>query len=103
MPGPDFIYAFPDNEKFKPTSSRKTHILRLNDLLHLFIERGDLQRARRTWAILIRCKEFDWNTKWRTGLFLISDPKSSRQSEGQAKIDFLKKLMRRYPNEVKSL
>ncbi|KAL5527691.1 hypothetical protein ACEPAG_6492 [Sanghuangporus baumii] len=83
------------------------HIRRLNDILHLSIERGDFSRARRAWAILARCKEFDWATMWRTGLLLLPDEPLSGQhqhlqvSGGSA--EFLKKFMRYYPDEQESV
>ena len=84
-----------------PSATRKVHIRRLNDILHLSLERGDLPRARRVWAILVRCKEFDWKSKWRIGLLLLSDPSSSHQSQHEnGNIDYLKKLMRHYPDEA---
>ncbi|OCB84844.1 hypothetical protein A7U60_g8065 [Sanghuangporus baumii] len=83
------------------------HVRRLNDILHLSIEREDFSRARRAWAILARCKEFDWKTKWRTGLLLLSDnPLSGQHHHQQASggsVEFLKKFMRYYPDEQESV
>ena len=95
-----FVYIFHGRGEFNPTSARKTHILRLNDMLNLFVERGDFKRARRVWAILIRCKEFDWRKKWRMALLLISDSTSYQRDDCTGKLDLLRKLMRQHPNEV---
>ncbi|EJD01577.1 uncharacterized protein FOMMEDRAFT_30233 [Fomitiporia mediterranea MF3/22] len=87
------------------STTRKVHIRRLNDILHLSLERGDLSRARRAWAILARCKEFDWRTKWRTGLQVLPSSLSSNQSQQQdmRSIDLLKKLMRFNSDEQESI
>jgi hypothetical protein len=38
---------------YRPTGVRKLHIQNLVDLLHACLLRGELDRARRAWAILV--------------------------------------------------
>lgn len=82
------------------SSTRKVHLRRLNDILHLCLERGDLSRALRAWTILSTCKEFDWITKWRTGLYLLSHGTThDTHRENSRSLEFLKKLMRHHPEQ----
>ena len=80
------------------STTRKRHIRRLNDLLYLCLERDDLPRARRAWAILTQCKEFDWKGHWRTGLLLV--PTTEGASTGRQKVEMLRKLMRFHSEDV---
>lgn len=57
----------------KPLTARKVHIRRLYDLLQLCLQRNDLPRARRAWAILARCKEMDWKAMWITGVHILGE------------------------------
>ncbi|KLO19862.1 hypothetical protein SCHPADRAFT_817425 [Schizopora paradoxa] len=95
-----FLFALPYGSDFKTSSTRKMHIRQLNDVLHLSIQRGDLVRARRAWAILLRCKEYNWKTMWKTGLLLASDPENT-VTGGEEKVEFLKKTMRQLPEQVR--
>jgi hypothetical protein len=54
-----------------PTSIRKIYIQHLVDILHSCLSKGDHTRARRAWAILIRCREVDWYERWRWGLAVL--------------------------------
>ncbi|KAH8118618.1 hypothetical protein DFH11DRAFT_688760 [Phellopilus nigrolimitatus] len=98
------IFTLSESSQFNALTSRKYHIQRLNDILLLAIERSDLPRARRAWAILARCKEFDWKTKWRTSM-LLQDPGSgqSPQTARNRNLELLKKLRRHLPNEQESI
>ncbi|KZO97271.1 hypothetical protein CALVIDRAFT_526818 [Calocera viscosa TUFC12733] len=62
-------------------STRTAHISRTTDILHLSLQRGDLQRARRAWAVLVRCKEFDWKAGWRIGLAVLEEEERGRWLE----------------------
>ncbi|WVQ85865.1 hypothetical protein IAT38_008033 [Cryptococcus sp. DSM 104549] len=53
-------------------SIRNAYIHHLTDLLHACLLRGDIPRARRAWAILIRCREVDWKSRWYWGLLFLS-------------------------------
>ena len=84
------------------SSTRKVHIRRLNDILYVCLERGDLNRALRAWQILSTCKEFDWISKWKTGLHLLSyDSTRNITRSNPRSLEFLKKLMRHYPEQVR--
>ena len=59
------------------TNVRRAHLRRLLDIAHLSLERGDVPRARRAWAILSRCAEAEgW---WTDGLIrdLVDAPRGS--------------------------
>ena len=74
-------------------TSRKIHIRRLYDVLELCIHRGDLQRARNAWAILLRCEEVDWLSLWRIGALLAgSGPVPAGRSIGD-RLEYLKTIM----------
>ncbi|KAK8850454.1 hypothetical protein IAR55_004372 [Kwoniella newhampshirensis] len=61
-------------------SVRRTYIQDLSDLLHACLLRGDVERAKRAWAILIRCREVDWKSRWYWGLYLLSTDHHDRRS-----------------------
>lgn len=70
------IFSIPDPKKNHANrkahqSARKFHLRRLNDIVHLCVQRGDLVRAKAAFAILARCREIDWVDMWRTGLAVI--------------------------------
>ena len=94
-----FLFSPPGN--ILPLTSRRVHLRRLYDVLHLSIQRGDLHRARRAWAILARCKEIDWRASWilATGLL---DRSGRRTESSQTKIDFLRTMMLHFPEDVRT-
>ncbi|ODO10491.1 hypothetical protein I350_01086 [Cryptococcus amylolentus CBS 6273] len=53
-------------------SLRHAYIQSLAYCLQACLLRGDRERARRAWAILIRCREVNWRTKWEWGLLFLS-------------------------------
>ncbi|RSH85201.1 hypothetical protein EHS25_005008 [Saitozyma podzolica] len=65
----------------------KLHIQNLVDLLHACLLLGELDRARRAWAILIRCREVDWKERWYWGLALFSstEPNDSDPTQTQSR------------------
>lgn len=73
-------------------TTRKVHIRRLYDLLHLSLQRNDRDQARRAWAILVRCPEVDWNTMWPISLDLIGDETTALDG-GFQKVRYLRDLM----------
>lgn len=83
----------------KPETARKVHIRRLFDLLQLCIQRNDLPRARRAWAILARCKEMNWKTMWLTGVQLLGDD-SNDDDKGIQRLEFLRSMMLQNSEEV---
>ncbi|KAI0650588.1 hypothetical protein C8Q79DRAFT_900998 [Trametes meyenii] len=101
----DHTLIFNSLNSKQPNSSRKLHIRRLFDLLHLCIQRRDWPRARRAWAILARCKEVDWRTMWRTSLLLLGehDARISSAGHDSDKVGFLTVMMRQHPEERESI
>ena len=92
-----YIFTFQGHKEVRPSSSRKIHVRRLNDLMHLSIERGEYAHARRAWSILLRCKEFDWRTMWKTGLLLVSPRENNGgkidEEELDSRISYLRASM----------
>jgi hypothetical protein len=102
----NFVYSLPGakSDDREPYTARLAHIRRLNDILHLSIERHDTERARKAWSILVRCKEFDWKSMWRTGLLLIANGQGGNESGSPVwsneSIEYLKGMMLKYPDDV---
>ena len=85
----------------KPLTARKVHIRRLYDLLQLCIQRNDIVRAKRTWTILLRCKEIDWKSMWSTGIQLLGEQNARDDNANNlSKLAFLRAVMPQCPNEV---
>lgn len=85
-------FLFSPPEGILPLTSRRVHLRRLYDVLHLSIQRGDLHRARRAWAILARCKEMDWRASWTLAVGLL-DHSGHMTESNQTKIDYLRTMM----------
>ncbi|EIW69960.1 hypothetical protein TREMEDRAFT_17734, partial [Tremella mesenterica DSM 1558] len=47
---------------------RAIYLHNLSSLFHACLVRGDLDRARRAWSILVQCREVDWKTRSYWGL-----------------------------------
>ncbi|EJT98158.1 hypothetical protein DACRYDRAFT_83901 [Dacryopinax primogenitus] len=88
--------ATPSDTTRPHRSSREFHLSRTVDILHLSLQRGDIPRAQRAWAILVRCKEFDWRAQWRIGLAVL-------QGGEQRRIDYLQKAFLACPDEKESI
>lgn len=84
----------------QPLTTRKVHIRRLYDILQLSIQRHDVQRAKRVWSILSRCKEINWLTLWRTKLHILSEAHTD-QDGMRIIVDYLRSIMLQYPNDVR--
>lgn len=112
---PEPIFSLPSAQKVPirhDASSRKRHIRLLNDVLHLSLERGQWDKAKRAWSILARCPEVAWKEMWSIGLLLITksglDADARKEGEFDAssssgpkdRIDYLKTLMLRFPARV---
>lgn len=95
-----FLFASLDSKP--PPTTRKTHIKRLYDILELCIQRNDFSRAKRAWAILIRCKEFRWEEHWATGLYILNEGSVSTENIPQ-RIEYLRTMMLRDIDKVRSL
>lgn len=97
----------PDEHRFlfasladkKPTTARQVHIRRLYDLLQLCLQRNDISRAKRAWAILARCKEVNWKIMWTTGVHLLGDDSYDLETN-TPRVEFLRSMMLQYPEEV---
>lgn len=81
---------------------RHAYIHSLANLLHACLLRGDIDRAKRAWAILvsivhvsldmyllmrawqIRCREVDWRARWQWGLLFLSSGSSDAVQNTQA-------------------
>ncbi|KDQ07788.1 hypothetical protein BOTBODRAFT_591586 [Botryobasidium botryosum FD-172 SS1] len=77
-------------------TSRAFHIRRLQDILQLSIQTGDLVRAKRAWCILARCKEVNWRVLWRTGLTLAGSLNESLAERTDGKLEYLRAMMLRH-------
>lgn len=73
-------------------------------MLHLSIERHDSDRALRAWAILVRCKEFDWKVMWRTGLHIIAMRQNRENDDADRPfrqcLDLARGMMLKQPDDV---
>ncbi|OCF45669.1 hypothetical protein I317_00572 [Kwoniella heveanensis CBS 569] len=61
-----------DVKSFTHPSVRRRWIQNLVDALHYCLLKGDIERAKKAWAILIRCREVDWKARWNWGLLVLS-------------------------------
>jgi RNA polymerase I-specific transcription initiation factor RRN11 len=93
-----FLFASLDSKQ--PLTARKVHIRRLYDILQLSIQRHDVQRAKRVWSILSRCKEVNWLALWRTGLHLLGEAHTDEDGM-RVTADYLRSMMLRYPDDVR--
>lgn len=84
----------------QPLTTRKIHIRRLYDILQLSIQRHDVQRAKRVWAILSRCKEINWLALWRTGLHIVGEAHTDEDGM-RVTVDYLRSMMLQYPDDVR--
>lgn len=79
-----------------PASVRKIYIQHLVDILHASLLKHDAIRAKRAWAILVRCREVDWYSRWRWGLAILqADLKAAGAGvsrKGEEVEDWLKTL-----------
>ncbi|KIK92289.1 hypothetical protein PAXRUDRAFT_793637 [Paxillus rubicundulus Ve08.2h10] len=95
-----FLFSPPNNKL--PSTSHRVHLRRLYDVLQLSIQRGDIERARRAWAILTRCKEIDWKTSWTLSVGLL-DRFGHRTESSLEKIDYLRTMMLQLPEEKEQI
>jgi hypothetical protein len=103
-----FLFASPDGRS--PSSARRVHLRRLYDILHLSIQRGDLLLAQKSFALLSRCEDVEWAAIWKFGLIILAaadhpdQPPGYVNSLGTPKhIEFLRVMMLRHPEEVRTL
>lgn len=79
-------------------TSRRIHIRRLYDILHLSLQQQDMARARRAWAILARCNEVNWKNLWTLSVGLLDRHVNDVEST-PTKVDYLKAMMLQHPDE----
>ncbi|PVF96473.1 hypothetical protein CPB86DRAFT_786964 [Serendipita vermifera] len=88
------IFLFDSYDSRIPSTERKQHIKTIFDVLHVSILRQDLLRARRAWAILVRCPDVDTKPLWRIGLGLILGwPDESEKRQTDERVRFLKSVL----------
>ncbi|KAF8913748.1 hypothetical protein CPB84DRAFT_1840552 [Gymnopilus junonius] len=102
MSSDDHIFLFSSFESKRPSTARKVHLRRLYDILQLSIQRRDFGRAKRVWAILARCKEFDWKAFWTTGLHILGENNADEHNL-ETTIDYLRTMMLQYPEDRESI
>ncbi|KAI0700753.1 hypothetical protein BC835DRAFT_1265899 [Cytidiella melzeri] len=93
-PAPTFL--FDPTEGKQPRTARKIHIRRLYDVFEICLHRGDMRRARRAWSILVRCKELDWKTMWRTGALVAGAHSPYDDTQTQQRLEYLSTMMRQH-------
>ena len=81
-------------------TSRRVHLRRLYDVLHLSLQRHDMERARRAWAILARCNEVNWKTLWPLSVGLLDHQDDTTESS-PIKINYLRSMMLQHPEQVR--
>ncbi|KAK7695778.1 hypothetical protein QCA50_000415 [Cerrena zonata] len=86
-------------------TARKLHIRRLYDVLQLCLLRQDFARARKAWAILVRCKEVHWKALWKTGVLLldVSDYDFEQERETAKRVDYLSTMMLQQSQDKESI
>lgn len=92
-----FLFTYPDAKQ--PLSARKVHLRRLYDILELCIQHNDLVRARKAWAILVRCKEVNWKVMWKTGALLVG-VEEDKKVVVRNRVEYLTTMMLQYPEAV---
>ncbi|KAH9939978.1 hypothetical protein B0H21DRAFT_697935 [Amylocystis lapponica] len=96
-----FLFASLDSKQ--PTTARKVHVRRLFDILQLSVQRNDIARARRAWAILVRCKEIHWKTMWTTAIPLIGEDVVDEEENNEQRIKFLTTMRRQYADDGEAI
>ena len=99
MPSSGYSFLFSYVSPKQTLSTRKVHIRRLYDVLELSIHRDDLVRARKAWAILVRCKEVDWKIMWKTGA-LLAGAEDKKTVATQNRVEYLITMLLQYPEAV---
>ncbi|KAF8812279.1 hypothetical protein BYT27DRAFT_7220944 [Phlegmacium glaucopus] len=98
----DHTFLFASLDSKRPLTTRKVHIRRLYDILQLSIQRHDVQRAKRAWSILARCKEINWLTLWRTGLHILGEAHNDEDGV-PVTVDYLRTMMLRFPDDRETI
>ncbi|KAF8313668.1 hypothetical protein DL93DRAFT_2027398, partial [Clavulina sp. PMI_390] len=78
---------------------RKFHIRRLNDIVHLCIQRGDFLRAKAAFSVLARCREIYWVDIWKLGLAILAEESETHElhagpsSSSKKRVEAMKELL----------
>ncbi|KAF8327948.1 uncharacterized protein EI90DRAFT_3017943 [Cantharellus anzutake] len=113
-PGPLTVYSLPTlqpsiqdpNVPLARVPFLAFQLSRINDILHLSLERGDYHRARRAWSILSRCGMFDWRAMWKLGLATLGNvhQMNSKSKESKERIEYLRVcLLRGYKTDKEEM
>ncbi|KAJ7721170.1 hypothetical protein DFH07DRAFT_760592 [Mycena maculata] len=97
-----FVFAPTASDSRRPTAARKIHIRRLYDVMHVCIQRNDLQRATKAWSILARCKEVNWRTMWSTSVHILAE-NLDESEKAPHKIEFLRVMMLQHPDDREAI
>ncbi|KAI0082413.1 hypothetical protein K474DRAFT_1585545 [Panus rudis PR-1116 ss-1] len=96
------LFDFPGSKG--PRTARKLHLRKLYDLLELCILRNDQARARRVWAILVRCKEINWRIMWKMGVVLLGRSLDDEGEETQSyRTQYLSAMMQQNPDDREAI
>ena len=82
-------------------SARKITIRRVYDVCMHSLCLGDVDRARKAFGILLRCKEFDWKASWSLAIYMLNAYDPERDNAfflGQ--VEQLRSLMLQDPTRV---
>ncbi|KAJ7929990.1 hypothetical protein B0H13DRAFT_2228379 [Mycena leptocephala] len=96
-----FVFA-PTTDAKNPSTARKIHIRRLYDVMHMCIQRRDLERATRAWTILAHCKEVDWRTMWSTSVHILAENMDDNEKTAR-KVEFLRLMMLQHAEDRETI
>ena len=82
-------------------SARKVTIRRVYDVCMHSLCLGDVERARKAFGILLRCKEFDWKASWSLAIYMLNahDPERD-DTYFLSQVEHLRSLMLQDPTQV---
>ena len=82
-------------------SARKVTIRRVYDVCMHSLCLGDVERARKAFGILLRCKEFDWKASWSLAIYMLNAHGPERDDAFfLSQVERLRSLMLRDPTQV---
>ncbi|VDB88533.1 unnamed protein product [Peniophora sp. CBMAI 1063] len=64
----------------------------------LSVNSGNYDRARKAYAILVRCREVKWAKLWRLGMFLLSKCGDERRD-----VEYLRAMLLQHPDEAEAI
>lgn len=82
-------------------SARKVTIRRVYDVCMHSLCLGDVERARKAFGILLRCKEFDWKASWALAVYMLNAHDPDRDDTFfLSQVEQLRLLMLQDPTRV---